>query len=77
MSDTMITTLRLPVSLLERADNLIEPLAEQEDALVIGRVSRSVVLRLAVLRGLEQLEAQTGVAAPAPKSSKRASKKGR
>jgi hypothetical protein len=58
MSDTVITTLRLPQSLVDRADALIDELAEGEEALLVGRVSRSIVLRLAVLRGLEQLEAQ-------------------
>lgn len=67
MSDTVITTLRLPQSLVDRADALIDELAEGEEALLVGRVSRSIVLRLAVLRGLEQLEAQVG---QRPKRSK-------
>lgn len=58
MADTIITTLRLPKSLVDRADALIDRLADDEEALLVGRVSRSIVLRLAVLRGLEQLEAQ-------------------
>jgi hypothetical protein len=58
MSDAAIVTLRIPSSLLERADALLESLAENEEALVLGRPSRSIVLRLAVLRGIEQLEAQ-------------------
>ena len=39
------------------ADALIDSLAQDEEALLLGRVSRSIVLRLAVLRGLETLEA--------------------
>ena len=58
MSDTTILTLRLPKSFVDRADALIDRLAEDEEALLLGRVSRSIVLRLAVLRGLEVLEAQ-------------------
>jgi hypothetical protein len=58
MSDTTIITLRLPKSFVERADALIAQLAQDEEALLLGRVSRSIVLRLAVLRGLEALEAQ-------------------
>ena len=69
MSDNLITTLRLPQSLIDRADALIERLAEDEEALLLGRVSRSIVLRLAVLRGLEQLERQT--AAKQPKQPKK------
>jgi hypothetical protein len=58
MSDATIITLRLPKSLVDRADALIDELAEDEEALLLGRVSRSIVLRLAVLRGLESLESQ-------------------
>lgn len=58
MSENVITTLRLPKRLIERADELIDVLAEEEEVLLLGRVSRSIVLRLAVLRGLEQLELQ-------------------
>ena len=58
MSDTTIITLRLPQSFVDRADALIADLAEDEESLLLGRVSRSIVLRLAVLRGLEALEAQ-------------------
>ncbi len=58
MSDSTIITLRLPQSLVDRADTLIDQLAEDEEALLLGRVSRSIVLRLAILRGLETLEAQ-------------------
>ena len=58
MSDSTIITLRLPQSLVDRADALIDALAQDEEALLLGRVSRSIVLRLAVLRGLETLEGQ-------------------
>lgn len=71
VSDTLITTLRLPKSLVERADALIDVLAEDEEALLLGRVSRSIVLRLAVLRGLEQLEGQVAARAPKRRAAKR------
>lgn len=58
MADTLITTLRLPRSLAERADALIDLLSDDEETLLLGRASRSIVLRLAVLRGLELLEKQ-------------------
>lgn len=68
MSDNAsIITLRLPQSLLDRADALLERLAREEEAVLLGRVSRSIVLRLAVLRGLESLEAEHGMPkAPSP-----------
>jgi len=62
-SDATIITLRLPKSFVDRADSLIAQLAEDEEALLLGRVSRSIVLRLAVLRGLEALEAQVATRA--------------
>lgn len=73
MSDNLITTLRLPQSLIDRADALIDRLAENEEALLLGRVSRSIVLRLAVLRGLEQLEQQVGTKAK-PRKTKTAAR---
>jgi hypothetical protein len=76
MADSSIVTLRLPKSLLQRADALIPALRTNSDIFVVGRLSRSVVLRLAVLRGLEAMEADTPVrsttrAAPAKKRAKR------
>jgi hypothetical protein len=73
MADSSIVTLRLPKSLLQRADALIPKLRDKSDIFVVGRLSRSVVLRLAVLRGLETMEAAN--AAPAPKASAPAAKK--
>ena len=60
MADSTIVTLRLPKSLVDRADSLIPKLRDDDQMMVVGRVSRSIVLRLAVLRGLESLEAGTG-----------------
>jgi hypothetical protein len=74
MSDSTIITLRLPQSLVDRADTLIDQLAEDEEALLLGRVSRSIVLRLAILRGLETLEAQVANK-PAAAASGRAGRK--
>lgn len=67
MSGTSLITLRLPTSLVSRADALLSQLTESEETIVLGRASRSIVLRLAVLRGLEQLEAQAAAnKGPAP-----------
>jgi len=76
MADSSIVTLRLPKSLLQRADALIPALRSNSDIFVVGRLSRSVVLRLAVLRGLEAMEADTPIRAsttraPAKKRAKR------
>ena len=58
MSDSTIVTLRLPQSLVDRADALIAKLRDDDQMLMVGRVSRSIVLRLSVLKGLEALEEQ-------------------
>ena len=71
MSDTTIITLRLPQSFVDRADTLIADLAVDEESLLLGRVSRSIVLRLAVLRGLETLEAQVASRAETRGSGKK------
>ena len=52
------SSLRLPADLLSRADVLRPLVAQDEELRAFGRVSRSSVLRLAVLKGLEALEAQ-------------------
>jgi hypothetical protein len=77
MSDSTIITLRLPQSLVDRADALIDSLAQDEEALLLGRVSRSIVLRLAVLRGLETLEAQVSERAEARTTRKQPVRRGR
>lgn len=55
------STARFPVWLLERADPLISPLQDNpppELRLNEGNISRGTVLRLALFRGLQVLEAQ-------------------
>jgi hypothetical protein len=66
MADSSIVTLRLPKSLLQRADALIPTLRANSEIFVVGRLSRSVVLRLAVLRGLENMESSAPKAASKP-----------
>ncbi|HEX7476515.1 MAG TPA: hypothetical protein VF331_01785 [Polyangiales bacterium] len=73
MADSSIVTLRLPKSLLSRADALIPKLRENSEIFVVGRLSRSVVLRLAVLRGLEAMESGAGL----PRATKPAAAKKR
>jgi hypothetical protein len=69
MADSSIVTLRLPKSLLQRADALIPTLRANSEIFVVGRLSRSVVLRLAVLRGLEAME--SSMAKVPPKAGKK------
>lgn len=71
MSDTTIVTLRLPQSLVERADALIDKLRDDDQMLMVGRVSRSIVLRLSVLKGIEALETQVAEHSAAKKSKPR------
>jgi hypothetical protein len=74
MSGTALITLRLPTSLVARADALLDSLAESEETVLLGRPSRSIVLRLAVLRGIEQLEQQVQARTPAAPAARRNSK---
>ena len=70
MSSSVILTLRIPQQLVDRCDALVAPLSQNEEALLLGRVSRSIVLRLAVLRGLEVLESQGQTVKPHPRRKK-------
>jgi putative intracellular protease/amidase len=58
MSDTPLS-LRIPDSILARADELIPLLADDPDLSMIvgGKMTRSTVLRVAILRGIKALEA--------------------
>ncbi len=56
------TPIRLPESFVERAERLIEVIGrDPESAALVGRVTRSAVLRLAVEHGLSKLEAEHGL----------------
>ena len=59
MSDTQSVTFRCPTADVERADALAEQLAERPEFRAVahgGRISRSLVLRYALTRGLDVLE---------------------
>jgi hypothetical protein len=55
MANDEAVSLRLPAGTMERAEALIAEL-KKHPALQAARVSRAFVLRLALLRGLEELE---------------------
>lgn len=52
------TQLRLTHDLLERADALIEVMAADPEVRALGMPTRTAVLRLAIARGLRNLEVQ-------------------
>ena len=54
----MQIALRLPASFIERADALVARLASSKKVMVVGRLTRSAVLKLAIEQGLEALEQQ-------------------
>jgi hypothetical protein len=54
--ESMSIQLRLPASLIEQADALIDVLSRDRDLSAAGRITRATVLRLAVARGLDDLE---------------------
>ncbi len=50
-------SMRVPGDLLQRGDDLVERVAaDAELAAVMGRVSRSAILRLALFQGMKVLE---------------------
>jgi len=59
------TQLRLTQDLLERADALIEVMAADPEVRALGMPTRTAVLRLAIARGLRDLERQYQPQAPA------------
>ena len=71
VDDETLTSLRLPTSLLDRAAALVDDL-KQQPQFSVQRVSRSTVIRLALLLGLDALEAE--LAPPKAKKKKRATR---
>ncbi len=66
------TQLRLTQDLLERADALIEVMAADPEVRALGMPTRTAVLRLAIARGLRDLERQYQRPTPADASAPRA-----
>ena len=65
------TQLRLTQDLLERADALIEVMAADPEVRALGMPTRTAVLRLAIARGLRDLERQYQPPAPTHASAPR------
>jgi hypothetical protein len=65
------TQLRLTHDLLERADALIAVMAADPEVRALGMPTRTAVLRLAIARGLRDLERQYQSPAPADASAPR------
>jgi hypothetical protein len=65
------TQLRLTHDLLERADALIAVMAADPEVRVLGMPTRTAVLRLAIARGLRDLEGQYQQPTPAPRRPSR------
>ena len=65
------TQLRLTQDLLERADALIEVMAADPEVRALGMPTRTAVLRLAIARGLRDLERQYQRPTPADASAPR------
>jgi hypothetical protein len=65
------TQLRLTQDLLERADALIAVMAADPEVRALGMPTRTAVLRLAIARGLRDLECQYHPTAPADASAPR------
>jgi hypothetical protein len=62
--DLQITTIRLSPKDLRRAEQLISKVTNVQEFAAIGKVKRGHVLRVAMLRGLDQLEVDFGTDNP-------------
>lgn len=51
-------SIRLPKDVLKRAESLTRRVSKDSSVAALGKVTRSTVLKLAVMRGLEVLEAE-------------------
>jgi hypothetical protein len=49
-------SIRVPSDALKRADSLRSKVGKDKNVAALGKVTRSTVLKLAMIRGLEQLE---------------------
>jgi len=72
MNESTIT-LRLPTELLEQADALVSTIQGYQDFQAV-RVTRSTVIRLALMRGIEVLAGEFGTPGPAAKAKRRRGK---
>ena len=54
------TSLQIPEEFLARADRLVVRLSKVPEYQALGQMTRSKALRLAMARGLDQLEAEFG-----------------
>jgi len=52
----VLTSIRLPAEVMRRADGLIPLLGKDPQVTAIGAATRAVVLRLAIVSGLDALE---------------------
>lgn len=59
MANEEQVALRLPADLVERADALVNRVADDPQLAGLGRVTRSSVLRLALAKGLDVLDQET------------------
>ncbi len=55
---TVLISLRIDPTTLDHADSLVPRLSKVRELAALGTVSRSQVLRLALARGLAELESQ-------------------
>ena len=67
-------SIRLPKTLLERAEKITDKVRQDPDNVLIG-MTRATVLRLAIARGLSVLETEHGIVPPAPKSEPKPKKR--
>ena len=73
MDKPVQVSIRLPEALLKKATNMVERLAASDQGVLLGKVNRSDVIRVATMKGLELLDREL----PQSKTAARAGKKKR
>jgi hypothetical protein len=58
MGKAPLLSVRVSPDLLKRADRLVPKVARDKTVTAIGNVSRSTIVKLALMRGLDALEAE-------------------
>lgn len=71
MSRTVLTPLRLPAELIDKAEALLPLVAADPAVTAVGRVTRSSVLRMALANGLKAMEWKYAPPPPPPKGRRR------
>lgn len=67
MRRTVLTPIRLPTELIDKAEEMLPRVAPDPEVAAVGRVTRTSVLRMALANGLKTMEWKYGPKSEPPK----------